>query len=267
MNEAPPLKKGWGCLMWAVTLIVLGLLGSLFVPSYGLIPVTALQLQASQNAREIVGMLQTWATEHNGQYPDQGMDPAPLSSNDVFVRLIRAGLVPDETVFGGRMSRFMPDRNVGTAPLYDQALIPGENHWAMTAGLSYTESPGHFPLIFDNPVDTSWPPRWLIGSAFKPVAGRVFPGDVIIVGFNLGNVELIKLRQEGNDLRIPPHLLSPAKQSPVPALKVLNIEQEGTGHYVDPSMLPGFRKPPPETKEPEHSAGQERKQIPDAREK
>lgn len=184
-------------------------------------------------------MLQTWATEHNGQYPDQGMDPAPVSSNDVFVRLIRTGLVPDERVFGGRMSRFMPDKNVGTAPLYDQALIPEENHWAMTAGLSYTDSPGHFPLIFDNPVDTSWPPRWLIGSAFKPVAGRVFPGDVIIVGFNLGNVELIKLRQEGNDLRFPPHLLSPAKQSPVPALKVLNIARTPPGTGYLPGMAPG----------------------------
>lgn len=238
MNEPAPPKKRWGCLIWTVVIIITLLLASNFLPTYGLITVKANQLKSIQNAREITTCLHIWASDHEGHYPDYGKDLSSLSSNEVFRELIRDQLVMSERIFGCIGSRFMPDSHIGTGPDYDQALIWGENHWAMIAGLSSTQSPGHYPLIFENPVDTAWPPRWLMSAVGKPVPGRADFGGKVIVGFNEGSVELVKLSSKGDYYHLPNRVFTPPDKSPLPILKVLNIIVSGTGSYTDLGALP-----------------------------
>lgn len=62
-NEPEKAKKGCGCLAWTVVLVVGALMASLFVPAYGLITPKANQMKASSNARQIVGLLMTYASD------------------------------------------------------------------------------------------------------------------------------------------------------------------------------------------------------------
>lgn len=252
MNEPAPPKKRWGCLIWTVVIIVTLLLASNFLPTYGLITVKANQLKGIQYVREITIRLHVWASEHEGYYPDHGKDLTSLTSNEVFRELIRHDPTMNESIFGCPGSRFMPDKHIGVAPDYDQALIAGENHWAMSAGLRLTKSRVRLPLIFENPVDATWPPRWRADSIGKPLPGRANYGGKVIVGFNDGGAELVELQQIGDRMHLPLHIYALHKKSPLPILKVLNIIVSGTGSYTDlgafppaPSGLPPLPIPPP----------------------
>lgn len=232
MNELAPTKKGWSCLIWTVVIITILLLALNFLPQYGLIPVRSNQARGSQNARQIGLLLHAWAAEHDGRYPDHGRDLGTLTSNEVFRELIRDDPKSDESLFGCPGSMFMPDNNIGFAPAYDQALTAGENHWAMVAGLSHTQSPGHYPLIFENTAESSWPPSWLADSAGKPLKGRVYYGGKLIVGFNDGSVELVELKREGQRMRLPVAVLEPPHKEKIPELKILDVMGRGAESYV-----------------------------------
>jgi hypothetical protein len=147
--------------------------------------------QSISNSRQIVLSIRLYAEDHDGAYPDSAV-PLATDSNTAFRQLIITGAVEDEKMFGCGASRFMPDGDIGSAPDYSRALQPGENHWAMTKGLN-VNSPGEIPLVYENPVDSAWPPRWNADAAARSVKGRSWPGGKVIIGTNDTSVELMKL--------------------------------------------------------------------------
>ena len=107
--------------------------------------------------------------------------------------MFKNGVADSEAIFGCPNSELgNPDGNIGTAPDCNEAVKPGENHWAMTKGLKDSDA-GNIPLIYENPSEATWPPKWnpsLIGTD-KP--GRPWSAGKVIVGFNDGTVEALPL--------------------------------------------------------------------------
>jgi len=241
------LQRGFTLIELLVVITIIAIIASLAVPTYNLITVKANQMKGSSNCRQIIGLLLTYAADNNGLYPDSVTNPVtgsvPLTSNDAFRALVQEGLVQDETIFGCPGSRFMPDKNIGIAPTFDQALIAGENHWAMTQGQSNTTS-SIMPIVFENPAAAGWPPQWNCDAAGKPVAGRAWPGGTIIIGKNDASVETVKLMSQ-QGASVGPRLLGSGMDmftmaSPNQPQQILNIVQAGTGSYSDiPGAAPG----------------------------
>lgn len=163
-NEPEKPRQGWGCLQWGVVVGAVGLLASYFIPAYGLTTQRAQQMKGGSNARQIVSLLMTYASEHNGLYPDQVKNlPRPTANavfREAFLYFAQEGLELDETMFGCPFSMVEPDGNIGSAPDYEQVLMPRENHWMFTAGLTNT-SLGNYPLLMEDAVHAGLPPQWL----------------------------------------------------------------------------------------------------------
>lgn len=241
-NEPEKPKKGCGCLAWTVVLVVGALMAFLPVPTYGLITPKAVQMKASSNARQIVGLLMTYASDYSGNYPDAFLKDDGLTANAVFRELVKDILVQDETIFGCPNSGFIPDKEIGSAPDFPKALEPGENHWAYVAGLSNT-SPSHFPLVMESAVDGKLPPKWLLPpeaeeSWFarqfrsekklfpRAVPGRSWGGGTIIVARNDASVETLKLTEKDGFMHLPESFLKPEDKEPLPELKLLDVERK-----------------------------------------
>ncbi len=237
MNEPAPPKKRWGCLIWTVVIITTLLLAFYLIPRLGYYPAQAYQVKNMKNARVITTLLHAFAAEHRGYYPDHGNDLTSLTSNEVFREIIRQKPSINESIFGGYGSRFMPDKNIGIGPDYKEALTAGENNWAMTAGLSQTASLASFPLVFENPVDTAWPPRWLVGADGKPVPARTSSGGQVIIGFNDGSVEVTQLREMEGFMQLPAFRLDFYQKLAPSGLRVLNVRLPGTNSDTDPGSL------------------------------
>lgn len=232
-NEPEKPRKKWGCLQWGVIMMVLVLLAGYFRPTYGLISAKSRQMKAVSNARQIVGLLLTYAADNEDYYPDHDREPKGLTSNVVFRELVKEGLTQDETIFGGLFSRFNPDRNVGTAPEFNQALEPGENHWMMVAGLR-NDSPFNHPLILENSVEGSSPPKWLpFPSVWSrgflklmqepPARGRSWEQNRIIMALNDGAVNVVPLEKKDGFLYLP-KILKAMGSAPLPQLNLIDIE-------------------------------------------
>ncbi|MEI6533959.1 MAG: hypothetical protein WCN98_01365 [Verrucomicrobiaceae bacterium] len=150
------------------------------------------QAKAINNCKQIITTLKLYNADQREIYPDADL-PNAKTSNEVFRRLFMAGVADSEEIFGCPQSELgKPDGNIGTAPDYTEALKPGENHWAMTKGHTDSDS-GSIPLIFENPSEATWPPKWnpsLIGTE-KP--GRPWARGLVIVGFNDGSVQAFPL--------------------------------------------------------------------------
>ena len=187
MNDEPVVpKKGWGCLQWLVV-------GNIVLVSVAMTPFQctadtsrARMMQASSNCREILISLKAYTGDHDGRHPDGN------TSNEAFRELFKAGLLEDERAFTGASSPFEPDNNIGDPPNYEEALVPGENHWAMTRGLKESDS-GNTPLVFENPVRAEWPPRWNMDVAGQRKEGRAWKTGKIIIGRNDGSVAVEQL--------------------------------------------------------------------------
>ena len=201
MNESPPqTRTGWRWWHWLVSGIVLILLLDTLIPCNCRITVKANQMKAASNSRQIVGLLLTYASDYGDHYTDHGLALTQATSNEAFRRLVQEGLVRDETIFGCPRSGFMPDKNLGTAPDYDQALLSGENHWMMVAGLSLT-SPSYYPVVLENSAQASWPPTWTDstwwGNLFetKRERGMAWKDQKVIIAYNDASVGTVKLEQ------------------------------------------------------------------------
>lgn len=191
MSESKPERRGWSVLQILVTLIAIVLLIGFAMPRHGVINEKANQSATMANARQIVTALNLYAQDHNGQYPDANLAGAS-SSNEVFRRLNEEEILQDERIFGAKASKYVPDNNIGEAPQFAQALEAGENHWAMTAGV--TKDSGVFtPVIFENPDVAIWPPWWNADAASKAAKGRTWRNAKIIVGFHDSSVQAIQL--------------------------------------------------------------------------
>jgi hypothetical protein len=155
------------------------------------------------NCRQIILALRLYAVDHDGRYPDADV-PEARDSNTVFRRLIAAGTVGDERLFGGYSSPYAPDGELGGAPEYSRAAEPGENHWAMTKGLS-GDIRGTVPFVFENPGEATWPPTWRADISTVARKGRAWKGGRIIVGSQDTSVELMKLDSPtGNRVSLKP---------------------------------------------------------------
>ena len=190
-ESTPRPKKGrrWGA--WAFFLSVIFVLAGLATPVHGP-QEKGRQIQAINCCRYIIISMTSYAKDHGGRFPNG------TTANEAFRQLIKDGQLEDERVFSAPRSPYVPDNNLGEAPDYRQALEPGENHWAMTKGLT-NKADGNTPLVFENPAVKSWPPLWDTRLQGVAQPGRVWKGNKIIVGCADGSVNIEKLK-EGEQL-------------------------------------------------------------------
>jgi hypothetical protein len=159
--------------------------------------------QGISNCRQIITTLRLYSSDCGGNYPDTQV-ASVKTSNDAFRLLFIGGEADDEKIFGCPKSVFQPDGNIGKEPNYLEAVKPGENHWAMTRGLNDSAS-GTYPLVFENPSEATWPPKWnpsFVGTG-KP--GRTWTGGKIIIGMNDSSVALQKCESDqGRSVSLAP---------------------------------------------------------------
>ena len=193
-TQSKRLEQGFTLIELLVVITIIAILASAAVPTFNTVQDKANQSATAGNARQIVAALKLYAGDsaNNGGYPDGDKSEQASTSNDAFRLLIKGGELEDERVFGAKSSKYFPDNNIGEAPEYTEALQAGENHWAMTKGLT-DSSPALMPVVFENPVATGWPPQWNADAAGKKVKGRAWRGGKIIVGFNDSSVQAIQL--------------------------------------------------------------------------
>lgn len=197
MNE--PSKQRWGCLQWGVVVSV-GLLGWLFLSSQGSsIAKQGAQMRGVNNCKQIILSLKQFSKDNSSAYPDAGSAAVGAeSANQIFRRLFEEDILtaPNESIFGCPNSVFAPDMSIGTAPDFAQALTPGECHW-MLLKFQTDSSAGDTPIVVENALNASWPPKWNVADPSDNKRGRVWKGNKIIVGRNDGSVAVEKLRPDG----------------------------------------------------------------------
>ena len=175
-----------------VVITIIAILAGLAVPAYNMVQTMANQAKGVNNARQIILAMKMFSKEHNSQYPDSVNNPLTGSlaqnANEAFRLMIQEKIVTDESIFGCPAG-FNPDGNLGLSPNYGYALLPGENHWAITAGQT-DATVGNMPLVFENPATPSWPPLWNANLAGKIGPGRTWTGGRIIIGRNDGSASV-----------------------------------------------------------------------------
>lgn len=220
-----------------VVITIIAILAGLAVPTYNAVQRMANQNRGVNNARQIILSMKLFSKDHSSQYPDSVRNPLTGSlaenANDAFRLMIQEKIVPDERIFGCPAG-FTPDGNIGQAPSYDNALMPGENHWAMTGNQTDT-SVGNMPLVYENPATPSWPPLWnadLAGQANIP--GRTWYGGKIIIGRNDGSVAVETL--QGQKGMVGPQIMAGG-------VNLFTQASEGTAQRVLPVVY-GNQAPP-----------------------
>ena len=156
------------------------------VPFYLKIRETTNAMDACSHCRHILVSLKSYASEHEGRYPDGA------TSNDAFRELFKGGYASQESLFTAANSPYIGDDQIGDLPERAKALMPGENHWSMTKGLK-DDSSGNAPLIFENPAVASWPPLWDAQAIGVPKPGRIWKNHTIVIARNDGSVAPEKL--------------------------------------------------------------------------
>lgn len=194
-------NNGWGWRIVAVLVTSGILMAAMFPPCMNVVIEKSCQSATAANCRQIATALYLYAGDHDGKYPDADAS-MPTTANQAFRVLICEGVLEDERIFGAMVSNFLPDNNIGEAPNRSEALVAGENHWAMTKGATDKAVP-RFPLVFENPASATWPPVWNVDAARKKMRGRAWTGGKIIVGFSDQSAELISL-QSSRGTRVPP---------------------------------------------------------------
>ena len=173
-----------------VVITIIAILAGLAVPTYTYVQMLANQARGVNNAKQLIIAMKLFSKDHSSQYPDSVSNPLTGSlaqnANDAFRLMIQEKIVTDERIFGCPAG-FNPDGSLGQSPNYGNALLPGENHWAMTGGQTDT-TVGNMPLVFENPASNSWPPLWNADMAGKIAPGRTWSGGRIIIGRNDGSV-------------------------------------------------------------------------------
>ena len=178
-----------------VVITIIAILASLAVPAFTMVQTQGNQMKGVSNCKQIILSLKQFSKDNNSQYPDSVPNPLTGSTaqtaNDAFRFMIQEQIVTDERIFGCPAG-FNPDNNIGQAPNYGNALMPGENHWSMTAGQTDTTQ-GNMPMVYENSASVGWPPQWNADLAGQVKPGRTWPAGVIIIGRNDGSVAVEKL--------------------------------------------------------------------------
>ena len=202
MNEPPKVR--WGCLQWGIV-VGLGLLAWIFIASFQpMISRQVTQMQGVNNCRQIIISLKLHARDNGSTYPDAGLETSGgESANQVFRKLFQEKILTatKEQIFGCTNSVFVLDGDIGTAPDFAQALTPGECHWMLLKFQTDTSN-GDMPVVVENALNATWPPKWDVSDQSGNKRGRVWKGNKIIIGRNDGSVAVEKLSPDGtNDWR------------------------------------------------------------------
>ncbi|MBB5031265.1 type II secretion system protein [Prosthecobacter vanneervenii] len=241
-----------------VVITIIAILAGLAVPTYTAIQTTANQTRGVNNARQIITSMKLFSKEHSSQYPDTVVNPVTGSlaqnANDAFRLMIQERIVSDERIFGCPAG-YTPDNSLGAAPDFRQALTPGENHWALTAGQTDT-AVGSMPLVFENPASPGWPPQWNANMAGQIAPGRTWPGGKIIIGRNDGSVSVETLSDAKG--MVGPKMMAGG-------VNLFTQASEGIPQRILPVVYSGAGLPPnsqPDTLPPPATEGLPGSQVP-----
>ena len=168
-----------------VVITITAILAGLAVPAFSFMAQTQEnQMKGINNCKQIILSLKQFSKDNGSYYPDSVQNPVTggmaQNANDAFRFMIQEQIVADERIFGCPAG-YTPNNDIGQAPSYGNALMPGENHWAMTSGQTDT-SVGSMPLVFENPATNSWPPVWnadVAGQIQPAVPGRVARSSLV----------------------------------------------------------------------------------------
>lgn len=172
-----------------------------------------MQMKARNNCKQIILSLKQYAKDADSAYPD-GKHPALKSANQVFRELFKEEIITEERIFGCSGSKFNADNEKGRPPNFDKTLLPGECHWMLLKHQTEASHP-KAPIIIENSLNASWPPKWDVLQPFSSwwpgnttqMKGRSWVGRRIIIGRNDGTVQLERLRADGTlDWHSPPNL-------------------------------------------------------------
>ena len=201
MNEVP--KQRWGCVILGILIgaLALGCILKVLIE-----PFTSRfgdQTRGVNNCKGIILALKYFAKDWGAAYPDVHF-PELKSANQVFRELFKAGVVPDERIFGCSESRFKPDNDIGVPPNFEKALMLGECHWMLLKNQTDVSHP-RTPILIENSLNASWPPKWDVSKPSKSwwskddnqKRGRTWKGRGVIIGRNDGSVAVEKLREDG----------------------------------------------------------------------
>ena len=195
MSEPP--RQRWGFLQWC---IVIGVVVFGCILAMAVVPFTSRstsQMKGVSNCKQIILSLKMYAKDNGSVYPGAGLESETVSANQVFRRLFQEGIVTDERIFGcPPNSLFVPDGEIGMRPDFAEAVAPGECHW-MLLKFQTDFSIGDLPVVVENALNASWPPRWDVSGQTGNKRGRVWGGGKIIVGRNDGSVAVEKLSSDG----------------------------------------------------------------------
>ncbi len=224
MNEPEKLKRRWGKLQWGVVLSIALLLVFVMVPViYNVVIDRAYRARQARNGKSIILSLKVFAQDCGSRYPD-GFQNRHVTANSVFRTLIHDEIVGDERVFDGLISPYFGDGRIGSSPDFLQAVEPGENHWMMLGEMTTMDESQH-PLIFENALDSKWPPRWKPASSNRIMRGRTWRGDQVLVGLNDGSVTAVKTRLIDELVTLPESMLHGLDGKPWTKIRVLDIEE------------------------------------------
>lgn len=151
---------------------------------------------AVHNCRSIILTLKQYSMDHGSSYPCAGPTDM-VSANQVFRELFKEQIITDERIFGCPASVFNSDNNSGRPPSFEDALRPGECHWMLLRDQT-AFSHAKTPLIIENSLNASWPPKWDVSFWAGKKRGRAWGGKRIIIGRNDGSVAVEKLRPDGS---------------------------------------------------------------------
>ncbi|CAN5905968.1 hypothetical protein BH11VER1_BH11VER1_07390 [soil metagenome] len=217
------IGMAWSGLVLGYMVIIIPIMNiDIITHGGGRIQEKGLITQGINNCKQIIISMRIYSPDSRDIYPDADI-PNAKTSNEVFRALFKEGVLETEKIFGCGKSPYVPDGNVGIAPDFLEAVKPGENHWAMTKGLNGSMS-GRIPLVFENPSEATWPPKWNANHT-DAQPGRTWKKGKVIVGFNDSSVEVLPLESEtGESVGLKPY----PDGTPVfpvlhPGLEILNV--------------------------------------------
>lgn len=195
------------------------LLGMSVVAYRNVVAHKAPQMKATSKARQIIMAMKAYASDHSGAYP------TGRTANEAFRKLLQAEILEDERLFGCPFSPFVPDNEIGEAPDFPKAVGRGENHWMLVDGHT-DSSQGDAILLFENALDTSWPPVW-DGSGFDKVRkrGQAWKGGRVIIGLNDNTVSVARLQGKDKQRLTLDPVAWKAQLNPERPPVVLDIEE------------------------------------------